>query len=88
MIFTAQKATPSPSRSTRLCISPKRCLQRRTRVIYVDDFFARGNTLKAVKEIVAQSGAELAGCAVIIDKKGEEGVYSILTLDEIKKGLD
>ncbi|MCD8567550.1 MAG: hypothetical protein LRY50_04090 [Geovibrio sp.] len=54
----------------------------------MDDFFARGNTLKAVKEIVAQSGAELAGCAVIIDKKGEGGVYSILTLDEIKKGLN
>lgn len=65
----------------------KEVLGKGDRVIYADDFYARGNTLKAVKEIVEQSGAELLGCAVIIDKQAAQGVYSILTLDEIKKNL-
>ncbi len=85
--YSAESYSFTKQEHTTLYIS-KEVLTAEDRVIYVDDFFARGNTLKAVKEIVAQSGAELAGCAVIIDKKGEEGVYSILTLDEIKKGLD
>lgn len=84
--YSAESYSFTKQENTSLYIS-KEVLGVGDKVIYVDDFFARGNTLKAVADIINQSGAELLGCAVIIDKKGEEGVYSILTLDEIKQGL-
>ena len=43
------------------------------RVLIVDDFLARGNALEGLIDIVSQSGAELIGCAVAIEK-GFQGV--------------
>jgi xanthine phosphoribosyltransferase len=52
--------------------------------LFVDDFFAKGSTLKAIEEIVSQSGAELVGAAVIINKSTRRDIESILTLDDLQ----
>lgn len=43
------------------------------RVLIVDDFLARGNALEGLIDIVSQSGAELIGCAVAIEKGFQGG---------------
>ena len=42
-------------------------------VLIVDDFLASGNALVGLKQIVEQSGAKLAGCAVAIEKAFQNG---------------
>ena len=41
-------------------------------ILIVDDFLAEGNALRGLIDIVSQSGAKLAGCAVAIEK-GHQG---------------
>lgn len=43
------------------------------RVLIVDDFLARGNALLGLTEIVKSAGAEVAGCAVAIEKHFQHG---------------
>lgn len=43
------------------------------RVLIVDDFLANGEALRGLIEIVEKSGAELAGCAVQIEKGFQGG---------------
>lgn len=42
-------------------------------VLIVDDFLAKGNALAGLIEIVNQAGAELAGCAIAIEKGFQGG---------------
>ncbi len=42
-------------------------------VLIVDDFLAVGNALNGLIEIVRQSGAKLAGCAVAVEKGFQSG---------------
>ncbi len=55
------------------------------RILFADDFFARGNTLKALSEIIRQARAELIGCAVIINKSARDDIEAILTTADLKK---
>lgn len=73
--FTKQK-------STTLYVA-REVLTAGERVLFVDDFFARGSTLKAIEEIVAQAGAVLAGSAVIINKSSRRDIAAILTLEDL-----
>jgi xanthine phosphoribosyltransferase len=57
------------------------------RILFVDDFFAKGSTLKAIEKILAQAGAELVGSAVIINKSTRRDIKSILTLAELSSAL-
>ena len=50
-----------------------RFLQPSDRVLIVDDFLAGGQSMRALVDIVRQSGAQLAGIAVAIEKKYEGG---------------
>lgn len=75
--FTKQK-------STTLYVA-REVLAAGERVLFVDDFFARGSTLKAIEEIIAQAGAELVGSAVIINKSSRRDIAAILTLDELQQ---
>ena len=50
-------------------------------------FYAKGNTLKAIKKIIEQADAELVGVAVIVDKMDTPDIHSILTLNELKAAL-
>lgn len=38
------------------------------KVLIVDDFLANGKALEGLMDIVKQAGAELAGCAIAIEK--------------------
>lgn len=43
------------------------------RVLIVDDFLAEGNAVNAMVDIVNQSGAEVVGCAIAIEKAFQGG---------------
>ncbi len=60
-------------------------LNKGERILFVDDFFAKGSTLKAVEEIIAQAEAELVGAAVIINKSDRRDIESILTLEDLQR---
>jgi len=80
--FAAASYSFTKQESTTLYVS-KEVLTAKDRVLFVDDFFAQGSTLKAIKEIVSQSGTELVGAAVIINKSERRDIESILTLQDL-----
>ncbi|SIS42570.1 xanthine phosphoribosyltransferase [Salimicrobium flavidum] len=43
------------------------------RVLIIDDLLANGQALKGMVEIVQQSGADIAGCGVVIEKGFQDG---------------
>lgn len=55
------------------------------RLLFVDDFFAKGTTLKAIEEISQQAGTTLVGVAVIINKSSRRDITSILTLEQLQQ---
>lgn len=46
-------------------------------VLIVDDFLAKGNALRGLIDIVGQAGANLAGCAIAIEKGFQGGGDSL-----------
>ncbi len=80
--FAAASHSFTKQESTTLYVS-KDVLHQGEQVLFVDDFFAKGSTLKAIEEILAQAGARLAGAAVIINKSQRNDIESILTLDDL-----
>lgn len=48
-------------------------IQPGDRVLIVDDFLAVGNALKGLISLVEQAGAEVAGCAIAIEKGFQKG---------------
>lgn len=54
-------------------IVSKRFLDENDRVLIVDDFLAVGNALNGLIDIVKSSGAQLAGCGVVIEKGFQHG---------------
>jgi len=75
--FTKQEATT-------LYIA-REVLARGERLLFVDDFFAKGTTLKAIEEISCQAGTTLVGVAVIINKSPRRDITSILTLEQLQQ---
>jgi xanthine phosphoribosyltransferase len=73
--FTKQEATT--------LYTSRELLTATDRVLFVDDFYAQGSTLAAVEDIIAQSGSELIGTAVLINKSARRDIAAILTLDQI-----
>ena len=63
----------------------KAVLCAQERVLFIDDFFAKGSTLKAIEEIVTQAKAMLVGAAVIINKSDRRDIEAILTLEELRQ---
>ena len=65
-------------------------------VLIVDDFLAKGSALRGLIDIVQRSGAELAGCGIVIEKGFQEGgrnlreqgirVESLAIVDGIEDG--
>ncbi len=80
--YAAASFSFTKQESTTLYVSQE-VLGRGERVLFVDDFFAKGSTLKAIEEIIDQSGAELVGTAVIINKSERRDITSILTLEDL-----
>jgi len=85
--FSAESFSFTKNEHTTLYVS-KEVLEKGDRVLFVDDFYAKGNTLKAIKNIIEQAEATLVGCAVVIDKMGIDDIHSILTLSELKEALE
>jgi xanthine phosphoribosyltransferase len=81
--FAAASYSFTKQESTTLYVSQE-VLNKQDRVLFVDDFFSKGSTLKAIEEIVFQSGATLVGAAVIINKSERRDIEAILTLDDLK----
>lgn len=54
-------------------IVSKRFLDKNDKVLIVDDFLAVGNALNGLIDLVRMSGAELAGCGVVIEKGFQHG---------------
>ncbi len=82
--FAAASFSFTKQESTTLYVS-KDVLDESDRVLFVDDFYAKGSTFKAIEDIIAQSGAALVGSVVIINKSDRRDIESILTLDDLLK---
>jgi xanthine phosphoribosyltransferase len=80
--YAAASYSFTKQESTTLYVS-KEVLCAQERILFIDDFFAKGSTLKAIEEIVNQAHAMLVGAAVIINKSSRRDIEAILTLDEI-----
>ena len=81
--YAAASYSFTKQESTTLYVS-REVLGLTDRILFVDDFFAKGSTHKAITELVAQAGATMVGSAVIIDKSGREDIESILKLADLK----
>ena len=81
--YAADSFSFTKQESTTFYVS-KEVLNAGERVLFVDDFFAKGATLKAMEEITAQAQAELIGTAVIINKSERRDIESILTLQDLQ----
>lgn len=55
-----------------ICISGE-YLGKGDRVLFIDDFLARGNAAKGVLELAEQAGAEIVGMGFLIEKAFQEG---------------
>ncbi|WP_020675140.1 phosphoribosyltransferase family protein [Geopsychrobacter electrodiphilus] len=69
--------------TTRLHVS-KDVLSAGERILFIDDFFAKGATLLAIEDILTQANAILIGTAVIINKSARRDIESILTLADLR----
>ena len=81
--YAAASYSFTKQESTTLYVS-KEVLLPTDSVLFIDDFFAQGSTLKAIEEIVEQAKATLVGAAVIINKSQRRDIESILTLDDLQ----
>jgi xanthine phosphoribosyltransferase len=61
-------------------ISPE-YLGPRDHVLVIDDFLARGETIKALIHLVEQAGAHLVGIGAVIEKRFEGGREALCCLD-------
>jgi len=82
--FAAASFSFTKQESTTLYVS-KEVLKPRERVLFVDDFYARGSTRKAIEEIVHQAQAMLVGTAVIINKSSRQDIDYILNLNDLRQ---
>lgn len=80
--YAAASYSFTKEESTTLYVA-KDVLKARERVLFIDDFFAKGSTMKAIEEIIEQADAMLVGSAVIINKSERRDIYAILTLDDL-----
>ncbi len=64
----------------------KRVVNSNDRFLFVDDFYANGNTYKSVVNLVKQAQAEIVGSAVVINKSDNKDIYSILCKEDL--GID
>ena len=54
-------------------IVSKQFLGKGDRVLVIDDFLARGNALLGLIQIIRESGAELVGAGIVIEKAYQDG---------------
>ena len=81
--YAAASFSFTKQETTTLYVSSE-VLKAGERLLFVDDFLARGSTLKAIEDIVFQAGALLEGRAFIINKSTRRDVKAILSSEELR----
>lgn len=71
-VYTSQVESFTHGTTYDILVS-KRFLDKDDKVLIVDDFLAIGNALNGLIELVNNSGAQLAGCGVVIEKGFQHG---------------
>jgi xanthine phosphoribosyltransferase len=78
--MTAHAPSHTKGVMTELMISPE-FLGPRDHVLVIDDFLARGETIRALVELVKKSGAALIGIGAVVEKRFEGGRSALADLD-------
>ncbi len=81
--FAAASYSFTKQESTTLYVS-REVLEKGDRVLFIDDFFAKGSTCKAIEELVHQAEAILIGRAVIINKSDRRDIEAVLTREDLQ----
>ncbi len=81
--FSAESYSFTKQESTTLFVSSE-VLDSNDRVLVIDDFYARGATLKALRDIIDQAGARFLDAAVVINKSERRDIHAILTLEDLR----
>lgn len=76
----AQAPSHTKGVMTELMISPE-FLGPRDHVLVIDDFLARGETIRALVELVHKAGATLVAIGAVIEKRFEGGRNALAALD-------
>lgn len=71
-VFTSSVQSFTHGRKYDIMVS-KKFLCNDDRILILDDFLARGNAMLGLIDIVEQSGAELCGAGVVIEKGFQDG---------------
>lgn len=71
-LYTAMAHSFTKNVDNTLVVSAK-FLKSEDRVLIVDDFLAMGEAVKALRDIVRQAGAELAGVGIAVEKDFQPG---------------
>jgi xanthine phosphoribosyltransferase len=79
-IYKASVYSYTKKKTYELCVN-KHNLKANERVLFIDDFLANGNAFLATKEIVEQSGSNVVGVGILIEKSFQGGVTKISDLN-------
>ena len=71
-LYTASVYSFTKQEENQICIGRK-FLNEREKVLIIDDFLAKGQAALGLIELVKQSGAEIAGIGIVIEKEFQEG---------------
>lgn len=82
--YSAESFSFTKQETTTLYVS-KEVLGAKDQVLVIDDFYARGATLKALCDIIDQAGACFINAAVVINKSERRDIHAILTLENLRE---
>ena len=71
-VYTSKVESFTPGQVYDVMVS-KKFLNKSDRVLIIDDFLAKGQALLGLTKIVKDSGAELVGCGIVIEKAFQDG---------------
>ncbi|MCA1927927.1 MAG: hypothetical protein LDL13_00960 [Calditerrivibrio sp.] len=85
--FSVESFSFTKNETIKLFLS-KSCINRNEKIIFVDDFFANGNTFNAVNRLKDVAGFQLVGYFVVINKSLHKNIFSILNKNDMETILN
>jgi len=95
-LYTASVYSFTKQEKNQICIGRK-FLDEQEKVLIIDDFLAKGQAALGLIDLVKQSGAEIAGIGIVIEKEFQEGgeqlrkigyrVESLARIKSLKDGM-
>ena len=92
-IYTSKVFSYTKNREYNIMIS-KKYLNKNDKILIIDDFLAEGNAMKGLIDVAEQSGAQIAGIGIAIEKGFQQGgknlrakgynLESLAIVDELK----